>query len=103
MIKLGDPIRIIHNAVRSSITTIDFDKLDNSLALTTMDYSIEFYDLMVLLDDSLPIEIDFNENRIEPLAAHTTKKTTIISGKFSFDNIYLCLGRFDNNDPKIFL
>ena len=43
------------------------------------------------------------ENKIELISQYFTKKTTILVTKFTPMNILILLGRFDDNDPKIFM
>ena len=125
LIKMGDPIRIIDNMSTSPIYSISFDMDDSVLAFSTEDYKLSLFDFHFLLNDQLPIRLDLQEyemNNINDksrknsnlgnyinsssthyLASYLTKKTVLLKIKFTTKNILLTLGRFDDNDPKIFI
>lgn len=130
LVKMGDPIRIIDNFSSSRIYSISFDMEDMILAFTTEDYKLNLFDFHLLLNEQLPIRFDLKEferyteqvyrqqekeNEKEKgfhhgsnqskyyLASYSTKKTTLLNVKFTSKNIILCIGRFDDNDPKIFI
>ncbi len=102
---MGDPIRIVENFTTKPITALSFDNEDGILAVTTNDYKILFYNLQSILNDDLYLKVsdDTERNKIELNSQYTTKKTTILVIKFTLNNILLTLGRFDDNDPKIFM
>jgi hypothetical protein len=104
LIKMGDPIRIVENLTQKSILSITFDNDDNFLTVSTEDYKIMFYDLHSILNDDLSLKIDNSkDSQIELMSSYMTKKTTILVMKYTPTNILLTLGRFDDNDPKIFM
>jgi hypothetical protein len=114
LIKMGDPIRIVDNLTSSSISSITFDNEDNIITVATQDYKILFYNLQSVLNDDLSLKIDMEENEnntknrlidynIQLMNQYITKKTTILVLKYTQTNILLTLGRFDDNDPKIFM
>jgi hypothetical protein len=104
LIKMGDPIRIVENLTQKSIFSISFDNEDNLLTVSTEDYKILFYDLHSILNDDLSLKIDYKtDSKIDLLCQYMTKKTTILVMKYTTSNILLTLGRFDDNDPKIFM
>ena len=101
---MGDPLRIVENLTQKSIFSISFDTDDNIVTVSTEDYKILFYDLNSILNDDLSLKIDnAKDKKLELLCQYTTKKTTILSMKYTLNNILLTLGRFDDNDPKIFM
>jgi hypothetical protein len=91
-----DPIRI-ENVSQRSILSICFDINDTYLTVTTEDYKIQFYNLSNLSIDG------FKPENIELSMQYLTKKTTILVMKYTKSNVLLCLGRYDDNDPKIFM
>jgi hypothetical protein len=105
LIKMGDPIRIVENLTGKSICSINFDNEDNIISIATEDYKIQMFNIHSILNDDLSLKIDNTNNnfQIEMICNYTTKKTTVIVMKFSNTNILLTLGRFDDNDPKIFM
>jgi hypothetical protein len=105
LIKMGDPIRIVENLTQKSIFSMSFDNEDNVLAVSTEDYKILMYNLQSILNDDLSLKVDNSrENiQIDLISHYTTKRTTILVMKFTLTNILLTLGRFDDNDPKIFM
>lgn len=103
LVKMGDPIRIVENLTQKSIFSISFDNEDSLLTVSTEDYKILFYDLSSILNDDQSIKINNIENKVELISQYVTKKTTILAMKFTINNILLTLGRFDDNDPKIFM
>jgi hypothetical protein len=101
---MGDPIRIVDNLTQKSILSLTFDNEDNFLTVSTEDYKILFYDLHSILNDDLSLKIDNSKNsQIELMCSYMTKKTTILVMKYASTNVLLTLGRFDDNDPKIFM
>ena len=118
---MGDPIRIVENLTQKSIMSITFDNEDNCITVSTEDYKILFYDLHSILDEDLQLKINLNnteksdkgdkeeiinrenESKLNLLVSYMTKKTTILSMKYTHSNVLLTLGRFDDNDPKIFM
>lgn len=101
---MGDPIRIIENITNKSIMTISFDNEDSVISIGTEDYKILFYSLSSILNDDLSLKINLETDKnIELITQYYTKKTTIMVTKFSPMNILILLGRFDDNDPKIFM
>ena len=101
---MGDPIRIIENITSKSIMSISFDNEDSVITIGTEDYKILFYSLNSILNDDLSLKVNMNfENKIELISQYFTKKTTILVTKFTPMNILILLGRFDDNDPKIFM
>jgi hypothetical protein len=101
---MGDPIRIIENLTQKSILSICFDNEDTYLTVSTEDYKIQFYNLLSILNDDLSLKVDSSlDDRIELAHQYVTKKTSILVTKYTLNNILLCLGRFDDNDPKIFM
>ncbi len=107
---MGDPIRIVENFTSKSILSMSFDNEDSVIAISTEDYKIMFYNLQSILNDDLSLKIDnlkskenSNAPTVDLLCQYTTKKTTILVVKFTQNNIVLTLGRFDDNDPKIFM
>ena len=101
---MGDPIRIIENITNKSIMSISFDNEDSVITIGTEDYKILFYSLNSILNDDLSLKVDMEkDNKIELISQFFTKKTTILVTKFSPMNILILLGRFDDNDPKIFM
>jgi hypothetical protein len=104
LLKMGDPIRIIENITNKSIMSISFDNEDSVITIGTEDYKILFYSLNSILNDDLSLKVDMEkDNKIELISQFYTKKTTILVTKFSPMNILILLGRFDDNDPKIFM
>ena len=81
------------------------DNEDNVLTVTTEDYKILFYNLQSILNDDLSLKVvhESEMKKIDLICQYTTKKTTILLLKFTLNNILLTLGRFDDNDPKIFM
>jgi hypothetical protein len=101
---MGDPIRIVENLTQKSIFSLSFDNEDNFLTVSTEDYKILFYDLHSILNDDLSLKIDNSkDSQINLLSSYMTKKTTILVMKYTSTNVLLTLGRFDDNDPKIFM
>jgi hypothetical protein len=101
---MGDPIRIVQNLTQKSISSIAFDNEDSVLTVATEDYKILFYDLGSILNDDLSLKINNSgEDKVELIAQYVTKKTTILVMKYTLTNILLMIGRFDDNDPKIFM
>jgi len=101
---MGDPIRIVGNFTQKSIFAMSFDNDDKVITLSTEDYKILFYDVHSILNDDLSLKVSkIDETQIELLSQYTTKKTTILVLKFTLTNIILTIGRFDDNDPKIFM
>ena len=105
LIKMGDPIRIVENLTQKSIFSMSFDNEDNVLSVSTEDYKILMYNLQSILNDDFSLKVDnAKENiNIDLISQFTTKKTTILVMKFTLTNVLLTLGRFDDNDPKIFM
>ena len=109
VIKMGDPIRVIKNITNSVIYSSCFDLEDNVLSLTTQDNEILLFDFISFLNDDLPIQIElknmfggvFNDRNF--MYRYVTKKTPVLVAKFTEHNLLLCVGRFDDNDPKIFM
>jgi len=103
---MGDPIRIVDNFTQKSIFAITFDNEDTCITVSTEDYKILFYDLNSILEEDLSLKFDLEkqkEAKIELLTSYLTKKTTILGMKYTHSNVLLTLGRFDDNDPKIFM
>ena len=100
---MGDPVSIVNNLTEKSLTSISFDNDDNVIVCTTEDYKVNFYDVDSILNSEDNLEIDNEkEKKVEMIYSYMTKKTTILETKFTNSNIMLMLGRFDDNDPKIF-
>ena len=56
-----------------------------------------------ILNSEDNLEIDCNKDKkVEVIYNYMTKKTTILNIKFTNSNLMLMLGRFDDNEPKIF-
>ena len=103
LVKMGDPVSIVTNLTNKSITSISFDNDDNVIVCCTEDYKVNFYDIDSILNSEDNLEIDNEkEKKVEMIYSYMTKKTTILETKFTNSNIMLMLGRFDDNDPKIF-
>ncbi len=103
---MGDPIRIVENFTQKSIFAITFDNDDYCLTVSTEDYKILFYDFHSILEEDLSLKIDLDKQKnikLDLLVSYLTKKTTILSMKYTNSNVLLTLGRFDDNDPKIFM
>ena len=105
LVKMGDPIRIVDEFTSKSIYSLAFDNEDNVLVVSTQDHNILFYDLHSLLNDDLSLKINGKEESsyLNIISSYFTKKTSIMTMKFTASNILLLLGRFDDNDPKIFM
>ncbi len=104
LIKMGDPIRIVENLTGKSILSLLFDNEDNFLTVSTEDYKVLFYDLHSILNDDLSLKVDNSkDSQIDLLSSYMTKKTTLLVMKYTNTNVLLALGRFDDNDPKIFM
>ena len=103
LVKMGDPVSIVSNLTDKNFTSINFDNDDNVIVCTTEDYKVNFYDVDSILNSEDNLEIDNEkEKKVEMIYSYMTKKTTILETKFTNSNIMLMLGRFDDNDPKIF-
>lgn len=104
LVKMGDPVSIVSNLTNKSITSMSFDNDDNVITAATEDYKICFYDVESILnsEDNLMIDNE-KEKKVDLIYSYMTKKTTVLSTKFTTTNIMLILGRFDDNDPKIFM
>jgi hypothetical protein len=101
---MGDPIRIVKNLTQKSILSLTFDNEDNFLTVSTEEYKILFYELHSILNDDLSLKVDNSkDSQIDLLCSYMTKKTTILVMKYTSTNVLLTLGRFDDNDPKIFM
>ena len=101
---MGDPIRIVENLTQKSILSLTFDNEDNFITVSTEEYKILFYDLHSILNDDLSLKVDNSkDSQIELMCSYMTKKTTILVMKYTSTNVLLTLGRFDDNDPKIFM
>ena len=101
---MGDPIRIVENLTQKSILSLTFDNEDNFITVSTEEYKILFYDLHSILNDDLSLKVDNRkDSQIEMLCSYMTKKTSILVMKYTSTNVLLTLGRFDDNDPKIFM
>lgn len=101
---MGDPIRIIENISSKSIMSVTFDNEDSVITIGTEDYKILFYSLNSILNDDLSLKVNLEtDNKIELITQYYTKKTAILVTKFTPMNILILLGRFDDNDPKIFM
>lgn len=112
---MGDPIRIVENITGNSIFSMSFDNEDSTITISTQDYKILFYSLQSVLNDDLSLKVDLNDqanfdindpsngDKIQLLNQYMTKKTTILVMKYTQKNVLLTLGRFDDNDPKIFM
>ena len=103
---MGDPIKIVENFTNSPIYNLVFDNEDSVLTVSTEDYKIHFFDLHTILNNDLSLKITTTEdakNKFELVAQYVTKKTSIIIMKYSINNVLLTLGRFDDNNPKIFM
>jgi hypothetical protein len=106
LVKMGDPIKIVENFTNSPIYTLIFDNEDSVLTVSTEDYKIHFFDLHSILNDDLSLKISSNEevrNKFDVIANYMTKKTSIVIMKYTTNNVLLTLGRFDDNNPKIFM
>ena len=104
LVKMGDPVSIVSNLTNKSITSMSFDNDDNVITAATEDYKVCFYDVESILnsEDNLMIDNE-KEKKVDLIYSYMTKKTTVLSTKFTTTNIMLILGRFDDNDPKIFM
>ena len=103
IVKMGDPVSIVENITEKNIISIAFDNDDNVIVISTEDYKIKFIDLDSILNSEDNLEIDCNKDKkVEVIYNYMTKKTTILNIKFTNSNLMLMLGRFDDNDPKIF-
>ena len=103
LVKMGDPVSIVTNLTNKAITTISFDNDDNVIVCTTEDYKVNFYDIDSILNSEDNLKIDNEKDKkVELIYSYTTKKTTILQTKFTNTNLMLMVGRFDDNDPKIF-
>ena len=103
LVKMGDPVSIVSNLTDKNFTSINFDNDDNVIVCTTEDYKVNFYDVDSILNSEDNLEIDNEkEKKVEMIYSYMTKKTTVLETKFTNSNIMLMLGRFDDNDPKIF-
>jgi len=104
LVKMGDPIKILENFTSSQILSMVFDNEDVVLTVSTEDYKIFFYDFHSILNDDLSLKtINKEESKIELIAQYMTKKTPIMSMKYSINNVLITLGRFDDNNPRIFM
>ena len=103
LVKMGDPVSIVTNLTNKSITSISFDNDDNVIVCCTEDYQINFYDIDSILnsEDNLKINNE-QDKKVELIYSYVTKKTTILQVKFTNTNLMLMVGRFDDNDPKLF-
>ena len=103
---MGDPIKIVENFTNSSIYNLVFDNEDSVLTVSTEDYKIHFFSLHSIVNDDLTLKISSKEevkNKFESIAQYITKKTSIVVMKYTINNVLLTLGRFDDNNPKIFM
>jgi hypothetical protein len=101
---MGDPIRIVDNITQKSILSLCFDNDDSILTVTTEDYKLLMYDFSSILDDNLNLKINLEkEMKLDLVVSYLTKKTSLLSMKHTSSNVLLVLGRFDDNDPKIFM
>lgn len=107
LMRMGDPIRIIENFSSNPIYSICFDSEDTIIVASTEEHEILFFDFDLLLNDQLPIRIDLNnyknDSKFNFMYQYLTKKTPILNMKFNSHNVLLTIGRFDDNDPKIFM
>jgi len=106
LIKMGDPIKIVDNFTCSPIYNLVFDNEDSVLTVSTDDYKIHFFSLQSILNDELSLKIVSKEevkNKFDLIAQYVTKKTSIVIMKYTINNVLLTLGRFDDNNPKIFM
>lgn len=107
LIRMGNPIRVVKNFTSSTIYSICLNLEDTYIVASTQDQEIIFFDFDLLLNDQLNIEIDMNnysnDSRFKYSYSYATKKTPIMLMKFNSHNILMTLGRFDDNDPKIFM
>lgn len=99
---MGDPVSIVDNLTAKSISNLCFDNEDNILTVATEDYKVLFYDLETILTTETKVDNEL-ENKINLIYSYKTKKTTVINMLYTSTNILLILGRFDDNDPKIFM
>jgi hypothetical protein len=102
LVKMGDPVKVVDNLTHKSILSICFDNSDTYLTVSTEDYKIQFYELKNILNKDLSLRIS-TDDRVELSLQYMTKKTPIMVMKYTSTNVLLCLGRFDDNDPKIFM
>lgn len=103
---MGDPIKIVENFTSTSIYSLVFDNEDSVLTVSTEDYKIHFFSLHSILNDELCLKIISKEevkNKFSLIAQYMTKKTSIVIMKYTINNVLLTLGRFDDNNPKIFM
>lgn len=103
---MGDPIKIVENFTNSPIYNLAFDNEDSILTVSTEDYKIHFFSLLSILNDDLSLRIsakDDIKNKFDLIAQYITKKTSIVIMKYTINNVLLTLGRFDDNNPKIFM
>ncbi len=102
LVKMGDPVSIVENLTSKSITALSFDNEDNTIAVATEDYKVLFFDLESILNSEVKVDNSV-DSKISLIYSYLTKKTTIVNMKFTNTNVLLLLGRFDDNDPKIFM
>lgn len=107
LVRMGNPIRVVKNFTTSPIYSICLNLEDTYIVASTQEQEIVFFDFDLLLNDQLSIEIDMNsynnDSRFKYAYSYNTKKTPIVLMKFNNHNILMTLGRFDDNDPKIFM
>jgi hypothetical protein len=103
---MGDPIKIVENFTNSPIYNLVFDNEDTILTVSTEDYKIHFFNLLSILNDDLSLRVtakDDIKHKFDLIAQYITKKTSIVIMKYTINNVLLTLGRFDDNNPKIFM
>ena len=103
---MGDPIKIVENFTNSPIYNLVFDNEDSVLTVSTEDYKIHFFSLHSILNDDLSLKISAKDdvrNKFDLISQYVTKKTSIVIMKYTINNVLLTLGRFDDNNPKIFM
>jgi hypothetical protein len=103
---MGDPIKIVENFTNSPIYNLIFDNEDSVLTVSTEDYKIHFFSLHSILNDDLSLKVSAKDDvkgKFDLIAQYITKKTSIVIMKYTLNNVLLTLGRFDDNNPKIFM
>mmetsp|Transcript_38505 Transcript_38505/g.39934 ORF Transcript_38505/g.39934 Transcript_38505/m.39934 type:complete len:590 (-) Transcript_38505:36-1805(-) len=107
VLKMGDPIRIVKNFSSCGIYSLCFDCEDSVVTASTENNELIFYDFHLVLNDQLPTMIDLNDYQNDEnynyMHYYLTKKTPIVNMKYTPHNVLVTLGRFDDNDPKIFM
>ena len=64
---------------------------------------MNFYDINNILNSEDNLKINNEYKKVELIYSYVTKKSTILQTKFTNTNLMLMAGRFDDNEPKIFI